>query len=79
MKEIINCTTCEWERKGMICLQGHVRRIKYEGLKAIGHIPIESCHAWKAQKGCERCYCWIGPRQAGIYKWFYCPHCGRVL
>ncbi len=53
-----SCENCNWEKKGGICLQGHVRRIKYEDLRAIGHVDIENCHAWVENpkgKCCDVC------------------------
>ena len=50
-----NCGSCNHDKKGMVCLQGHVRRTKYEGLNAIGHIDLENCHAWEEKP--FKCWC----------------------
>ncbi len=54
-----DCTDCKFEKGGMICKQGHVRRLKYENLQTVGHFPLEECHAWEEKKKeCWWCRDW---------------------
>ncbi len=75
-----SCEDCRSEKGGMICLQGHVRRIRYENLNAMGHFPLEDCHAWEEKK-----VCWCEGKDIKIYNGFdymkpiFCPECGKKL
>jgi hypothetical protein len=63
-----SCEDCKWDKKGMICLQGHVRGIKCK--IADGYVPLEDCHAWE-----EKVKCWC-EKIREIKK---CPQCGKWL
>jgi len=86
-----SCEDCKFEKDGMICLQGHVRKTKYENLNAVGHIDLEDCHAWGEKLKCwceyskERRNNWnvsiIGKDGLPTPVWdiIYCPVCGGKL
>lgn len=80
------CIECKWEKGGMVCLQGHVRRIKYENLVAVGHIDLKNCHAWQ-EKPKSSCWCdhptfkmvTISDRIIDdVVEVQFCPVCGKA-
>ncbi len=85
-----SCEDCKFEKDGMICKQGHVRRIKYENLNVVGHIPLEDCHAWGEKSKCWCSWCsqtfpstfcsWADEMYFKYaFKVQFCPVCGRLL